>query len=128
MEIKNAISEMLEKTNQIKSEISKIIMAMPDNPDIKRIKGNENCFIVNFSQLSKDTNLSPCYYDFKYQYRAIIKKIDTCDILTLDKTIEGFINDGYVKLYGGLNMHSQGTFEKIKLHPTVINELKKLLN
>jgi hypothetical protein len=129
MELVVRISNLTKQANEIKEEINLLISSLPDNPDIKRINDAPNCFIVQFSTIQKDKThvLCPCYYDFKYQYKKLIEKINQADILTLDKTLLKITNEGSFKLYTGTNIHGQACNDTIKLHPLVITKLKELI-
>lgn len=123
------ISEMKVTAMRIKTSLVEAINNLPDNPNIKRIEGNTNCFIVTMGEIikSENLNLDPGYYDFTYQYRHLIEKIDRVDILDLDTTMKNIIETGKFSLAAGKNIHGQNTVNTIKLHPEVIKKLKSLL-
>lgn len=63
-----ALQDTIQQAKEVKNKLAKIILSLDDNPNIKRIKGAENCFTMNYSQLDKNKNLSPLYYDFKMRF------------------------------------------------------------
>lgn len=105
------------RAERIKDELGRLILDLPDNPEIKRLSSNPNCYIINSSVINKDLHhtLSPEYYDFKYQYKKLVEKIDTMNILQFSDNLKKIINDG--KFNVGSNN------EVIKLHPKVIELL-----
>ena len=129
MEITGRVTKLTEEAKRIKEDINNIIRSLPDNPDIQRLSNSPNCFIVQLSTVQADRhhNLSPVYYDFKYQYRKLINKVNQLEILTIDKALNDIISEGQFKVYTGQNMHGQKCHETIKLHPEVIKRLKELI-
>lgn len=81
------------------------------NPALKPL--GANCFTIKFSDLSQDSVLSPQYYDFVWQYDAIIEKLRKQTISTFKNTLIEVIQTG--KLDGR------------RFHPDVIAVLKELL-
>lgn len=81
------------------------------NPALNRI-GN-TCFTIKFSDLSQDLVLSPQYYDFVWQYDALIEKCRKQSINTFKNTLQDLIKTG--KLDGK------------RFHPDVIKVMKELL-
>ncbi len=112
--------EIIKQIQDLKKKLYDSINELPDNPKINRLSGN--CFTIMSSDLSVDRVLSPEYYDFKHQYREIIKCIDNSRIETLDKVLNEIVKTGIIKqskIDGGYNL--------FKLNPTVIEYLKQLL-
>ncbi len=111
---------IIKQIQHLKKKLYDSINELPDNPKINRLNGN--CFTIMSSDLSVDKVLSPEYYDFKLQYREIIKCIDKSRIETLDKVLNEIVKTGIIKqskIDGGYNL--------FKLNPTVIKYLKQLL-
>lgn len=117
MDINDEIHELHAKSVELKNKIIAIIDKFPDNPNIERISGNSEAFTIKMSQLSDWLVLSPEYYDWKYQYKKIIIKIEEMDILTFDETFNKILKDKRFKLNSNV----------IYLCPEVINKLKEIL-
>ena len=81
------------------------------NPALKPL--GTNCFTIKFSELSQDRVLSPQYYDFIWQYDAVIEKLRKQSITAFKNTLVSIIDTG--KLDGR------------RFHPDVIKNLKELL-
>jgi hypothetical protein len=119
MEILDTIKDLQWQFLLIKRKIRQKIQSLPDNPNIKRIPGTSNCFTMKISEILKDidSTLSPEYYDFKYQYKIISKKIKNVTITGIENIIKKWIKEGYIRD----NEH------RMKLHPQVIEYLKEIL-
>jgi hypothetical protein len=135
MELKKSEIENLEKNAQyvkwdaltIRRKINSIIRSLPDNKDIKRLDNHSNCFIVNFSNIVKNNMiLDPGYYDFKYQYKAITKKLRKSNPLECYNKLKEIIKNKQVVLYSGVNKHRIQCYETVKLHPEVIKNLETI--
>ena len=81
------------------------------NPALKPL--GSTCFTIKFSELSPDSVLSPQYYDFVWQYDAIISKLRSQTITAFKNTLTEVIQTG--KLDGK------------RFHPDVIAVLKELI-
>ena len=81
------------------------------NPALKPL--GHNCFTIRFSDLSADLVLSPQYYDFMWQYDALIEKLHKQSLETFKNTIQKVIETG--KLDGQ------------RFHPDVIEVLKEII-
>lgn len=81
------------------------------NPSLKPI--GSTCFTIKLSDLSDDLVLQPQYYDFLWQYDALIDKLRKQTLSTFRNTINSVIDTG--KLDGK------------RFHPEVIAVLKELL-
>lgn len=102
----------------IKAAIAIEINNLPDNPNITRISEKPSCFTIQLSEIAKNnTILSPYYHDWKYQYKMLIEKINTTNIMDLVRTLMDATDKGFF-------MNGK---EKILLHPQVIEKLKSLL-
>jgi len=129
MELNNSIQTIQWDLLTLKRKLNNQIRLLPDNQNIQRLSTNPNCFIIKFSEIQKDKNhsFSPCYYDFKYQYRNIIAKLKSINPLEYYNFLSKIINDKSFKIYRGVNMHGQTCSEKIDLHDSVITFLKSLI-
>jgi hypothetical protein len=129
MELKSNIQSMQWDLLTIKRKINKQIRTLPDNQNIKRIHKVPHCFIIQFSEIQKDKNinLSPQYYDFHYQYRAIVNKLKEVSPLEIYNCLSKMIEVKSFKVYRGVNLHGQSCHETISIHPEVISYLKNLI-
>ena len=96
------------------------ILSLPDNPRIKRERGNPHCFTMSFSSLSaKAMNLSGEHHDFKKQYELIVAELDRCQPDGIMKRLLTIIGEGKVQV--GSNRSYVVT-----LHADVLKHLKKV--
>ena len=83
------------RAERIKDELKRLILDLPDNKNIKKFADKPNCFIINSSEIFKDKDhtFSPEYYDFKYQYKKLVEKIDQLNVLTFGEALKQIIAD-----------------------------------
>lgn len=119
MEIKNSITNLQKQALDIKEKINSLILSMPDNPDITRISERPRTFTVKFSTIVKSgsLNMSPYFYDWKYQYERLVRKVNQTEITNLIDMIDMIIRKGAFIIDD----------EKVQLHPEVIKQLKSIL-
>ena len=91
------IKQHLRELAGIKATLKGKVLQLPQNPNINVI--NDNCYTINFSQLKDGLNLSPTRYDFKYQYKAIAKVIESKPIEKLTEHLKTIIKDRGIKRY-----------------------------
>jgi hypothetical protein len=129
MELKNSILSLQWDALTIKRKINNKIRNLPDNKNIVRLSTQPNCYTIKFSEIMKDKQniLSPDYYDYNYQYRAIVKQLKKIDPLTIYNFIVKAIEDKFFFRYIGVNMHGFPCKEKILLHTEVIKYLKAII-
>lgn len=117
------LNDIIQLIDNIKFKIKEKIKSLPDNENIKRI--NKNCFIIQKSEVDKYNNLSPYYYDFEYQYRALLDKIDVIPYEKLIITLKRIKTEG--KITKTMNNRYGRPFDaSVTLHPTVIKFIKKI--
>lgn len=113
------IKELVTKMTNIRQEINDLILSLPDNRLSKKISNRS--FTINFSDLLPDKCLSAEIYDFRYQYEKIIEYINKIPV---------------EKIYDRLNImfipNANGIYwligpPPIRLHPTVVKNIKKIL-
>ncbi len=128
MELKDNIRNIQWDLLSLKRKINKQIRLLPDNPNINRI--SNICYTIMLSEIQKDKNftLSAEYYDFKFQYRKIIKKLKDVSPLETYNCISKMIVDKSFKVNSGTNIHGVICYHTIKLHPSVIEFLKGLID
>lgn len=90
------------KVQVLRDEIKDLIKNLPQNPDITPAGSG---FTMSIRKLSPDMNLSPYYYDFKFQYEEIIKVIDNTQIENLDERVKRMLVTG--KINNDYRLHSQ---------------------
>jgi AAA15 family ATPase/GTPase len=110
------LTKTLEEIEQIIQQYKEKALSLVEsrreqNPSLKPI--GSNCYTIRLSELSEDLVLSPQYYDFLWQYDALLKKLREQSLESFKKTIETVIQTG--KLNGQ------------RFHPDVIAVLKGLL-
>lgn len=100
----------------VKRKINSQIRNLPDNPNIKRI--GSNCFSISSSELPKNNfNMSPRFYDFKFQYEKIVEKLKLINPFALYNFLNKIIEEKKFRLEN----------ETILLNPKVIDYLKSLI-
>lgn len=102
---------------QIKEELTYIILTLPDNNNITRL--SDQCFVMSSANLSNDLCLTPEYYDFKRQYKLIVKIIEECSIERIQSLMSDITRKGSVHYPSGI-YH--------RFHPNVIKQVNLLLN
>ena len=94
------------KLAMFSKSLQEAILALPDNPRIRREEGNPHCFVGSFKDLGG--NWSVEHHDFKKQYEMLAEDLSrSTDSLA---TIRRVITDGAIKRK---NQHG------VKLHPDV---------
>ena len=72
--------------------------------------------------------MCPYYYDFKYQYKLLVKKIESIDFMNIESMLNKCIETGYINMKNGKSIHSVSQLNRFKLHPKEIANLKTILN
>lgn len=116
----NNLSENLRQAiinfEKARDEFFEILLnEIPESNHIKRL--NQNCFLINLSDLSKDKILDPKFYDYKYQMDLCISVLTKTPISEFISTIKKMIKDGFI-----VYAHKEQ-----KLHPVIIKYLKTIL-
>lgn len=110
------IQVQLRNITRIREIIANMIQSLPDNPDIHRMEGAPNCFVMSSRNLNPKS-FSPFYYDFKLQYKKLIEIIDTANPIDISRTIETILRQGSYLKSGYTYSHTY------KFNPTVIKNL-----
>lgn len=87
------IKEYTDGIRALRDKISAMVVGLPDNPDITRLPGSGNCFVMSSRNFST-TNWSPFYYDFKAQYQKVIEIIDGANPLQIGDVIQSIVDKG----------------------------------
>ena len=74
-------------------------------------------FTIKYSDLSS-LNLTPAFYDFRYQYEKINDMIESISPFAIISRLQKAIEDKYIKIKD----------LQVKLHPEVIKNIQGLLN
>ena len=107
-EIENVIAEYRQKAVDI------VESQRQQNPALKPLGDGKTCYTIKLSDLSSDRVLSPQFYNWEWQFDAIIKKMKAqTSLTTLRNVLERVVETG--KLDGD------------RLHPEVLNVLKGVL-
>ena len=69
---------------------------------------------MKYSDLDKNLNLSPKFYDFKSQYNSIAKELENTSIEIFENKIKNILEDKQLK--------------NLKLNTEVLNNLKNYFN
>lgn len=119
MEYENIDQKVRDIKQSLKDSIKKFtetIKKLPDNNNTKRI--NKNCFIIKVSEINKHDSWSPEYHDFKYQYKAILKRFAKQTSLNFVKNLSLALEAGWIKM---TDQHI------LKLHPEVIKRVLEIM-
>ena len=112
MKYQDKLIEAESKVKDIVAQIAKLIESCPDNTKIER---TGNSFLIRVKDLSKNFNLSPDYYDFKYQYKLISEYLQkNSNSIAINK----ILNDKKILVDGSY----------ITLHPEVFENVKKIFS
>lgn len=120
MELRQEIKTLSDKARSIRIELRKAVLSLPDNTEIQRI--DEKCYTINSSIIMKSKNkvLSPSYYDFKYQYRELLKALELVDVSKYIDVLTNCIDTGHIRHGEPKNW--------VVLHPEVIKQIKQIIN
>lgn len=119
-----------DESRQARADLKVAILALPDNPAIKRSGGfpegsmkTGKYYVIASSELFARDNWTARFHDFKTQYQELCVFIDT---LPFDATSDGDVVGRMetVLKRGWLTAPSR---ERIKLHPEVCANVAKLL-
>ena len=93
--------------------LKKVILELPDNPNIKRL--NSQCYVMSWSQLG--ISWSPVYYDFKAQGKMIAQELGKCEKENIVNRLLDILNEGKIVLKSGSTSYTE------KLHPDFIQSV-----
>lgn len=120
------IPEGLKKIQDIKDELVKAILELPDNPNIHRISEHPNCFTMSSKEIfgghnsTADmritNNFSVFFYDFKQQYEKITEVISKGGAEHILATLDYIVKNGHLK-----------GKDYCLFHPQVIAHLRSML-
>jgi hypothetical protein len=110
--------ELAEAILSLKDGIAETIKGLPENPDINII--DKRCFTIKFSQLSADTCLSPEFYRFEFQYKALADMIKRSKAENVLRKLNEALADGWVYL-------SSERTRRVRLHPAVVANVKGIM-
>jgi hypothetical protein len=113
MKISTTIAKFENKLDTMLAIFYQHILDLPQNKLIKPI--SSNCFIVKLGCLKQ--NWSVEYHDFKWQYHAIVSLLRKDNKLKVINNLNQILEQQTLKI--------QGT--RYRLHPQVINNIKRLL-
>jgi hypothetical protein len=125
-DLKQEMTNLHERAKAIVKALQDKISELPDNPNINRI-GNSGAFSMNMSEIFKSPtmNMCPDYYDFKYQYKTLVKILEHTEPGNVFNKLEQICKDGKID-YLGKGIHGQKK-NNFQFHPDVISHLKTLL-
>lgn len=117
--VKGRIADLLTELERIKGEIISIIKPLPENPRITVLCDKPKCYVLNFSQLGD--NWTAEYHSFDTQYQHIIKLIENSHLDNILPKIKNIVETGVY-----LSPTTRGYYNRVRFHPDVINNLKRL--
>ena len=115
--LKQLLREHALDAARIRTKLITALMCCPDNPKIQRI--GSGCFVLPSSDLAD--NWSPFFYDFKLQYRAIIRKIAGRELESIIKRLGKMIETGKIELGAGFGRYKEA------LAPEVVSTLREVV-
>ena len=136
--MKEQLQNIQSQVEKIKADFSKLILEMPDNPNITRLSNSPNCYVISSSELFKSyvekdeegktkkihsSNWSPFYHDFKSQYKFLSDLINKTKSESIINVLEKIIETGQYQE----RVYSYGPTHNCKFHPEVIAQLKTML-
>ena len=105
------------KVREVIQELEGKVLSLPDNPSIKRISSRPSCFTISSRSLTSD-NWSVAHYDFKEQYRLIVKQLEKGDPRHVLRRLKTIIRNGWICI---------SRHQSMKLHKDVVLFLKKIM-
>lgn len=119
-ELQKEIAGIATRVKELLAKLYEAIENLPDNPNINRV--SSNIYTMQFSELQRGKSWLPEHYDFKHQYREVIKAMQKSQQpLT---RFENIIEAGEIVYNAGSGWNST---HRVRLHPDVITHLKALL-
>jgi hypothetical protein len=109
MHILNEFKNIENLKQVLLGKISKLILELPDNKNIKRI--NTHCFVMNSNHLNTKISWAPRFYDYKIQYQEI------ADIIRRSKKPESIL----------LRIIKNKSHGSLKFNPIVIKNIQGVL-
>jgi len=113
----------------IKMQLEEEIKSLPDNQNIERLKGQTGAFIMSSLDVFADEgmNMSPRYYDFKYQQEFLCEIIERVNPFELEAELKKIVANGTTKYwYDGHRRFGTST-STFKFHPSVIKSLQEII-
>lgn len=116
--LKQEMADLHERAKAIVKILQDKISELPDNSKIKRI-GTTGAFSMNISDVfsTKTASLSPDYYDFKHQYKTLVKILEHTEPGNVFNKLDQICKDGEIRIKNST----------LRFHPDVISHLKTLL-
>jgi hypothetical protein len=128
MSIVADIEQLHSLTEQLREKIYSKIRTLPDNPRIKRLSSEVNCFVIQFKDLGR--SWSPEYHDFRGTYRWIVDRMESKDpyetIAFLKRILATARRDASGKIVDTVSLFEDG--HRRMFHPDVIEHLTALMN
>ena len=118
-DLRTAEAEVKRIKDEINRKLAKLVLALPDNPNIER-KG-ANMFVMNSSALDMGLGLAPFTYDYRAQYQYVVDEFAGKTVAACLTFLRELIKKGSVQHYGG------AAYYKKRFHPDVLRELALLL-
>jgi len=142
-QLKQTSGKYARKMTSLLKQIKVEILALPDNPRIKRNEGNPHCFVISSKDIGK--NWTPLYHDFRMQYQFIVEALDVSAPDKAYAKLREIINDEQVRItpapagagassfFGNswVTHHLRLADNKshtLKLHPEVVAHLRQIAN
>jgi hypothetical protein len=117
------IQAVENESRQARADLKAAILALPDNPAIKRVGESPKCYTVSSSEIFARDNWTARFHDFKTQHQELCDFIDAMpynassdgDVVARMETV---LRRGYL---------TNPNRERLKLHPEVCANVAKLL-
>ena len=115
------VEKIVGNTEMVRKQIREMILALPDNRQAA-LSENPRCFVVKSSEWF-DGVLSPESYDFRHQYEAVARVIDSLPIERVVTKLEALV----IPDFNGAYWLTQVGNSRIRLHPEVVKNLKTVM-
>ena len=131
-DIKEEEDRHATKMAELLAELKAKVLALPDNPRIKRVAKSPNCFTMGSKDLGN--NWSADTHDFKKQYQLIVNELEASETGKTYAKLQKIIADERVDARVEINLPHfsllktrfvKGNYT-VKLHPDVVAWLKKM--
>jgi hypothetical protein len=117
-DLKEETDRHILKIDDLIKQLRAHILSLPDNPRINRFKDNPNGFTMSSKDLNNDWSV--VHHDFKKQYQEIMDQLKASESTNILHKLHTLINEEKIL--------KPGSYSSIKLHPDVVNHLRRLAN
>jgi hypothetical protein len=105
-------------SSDLKRQLRERLLALPDNPHIRRIPGAPRCFLMNSADLGSAWSAE--YHDFRHQYETLADAVDRLPLEAGVRLLIDVVDRGSSKI-------GRGKTQPMQFHPDVRAAVGRLL-